>query len=31
MNYFDARQCNADPRSMVLCDEVYSALGVIRG
>ena len=31
MNYFDARKCNADPRSMVLSDEVYSALGVIRG
>jgi len=31
MNYFDARKCNADPRSKVLCDEVYSALGVIRG
>jgi hypothetical protein len=31
MNYFDARKCNADRRSMVLWDEVYSALGVIRG
>ena len=31
MNYFDAAKCNADPRSMVLSDEVYSALGVIRG
>jgi hypothetical protein len=31
MNYFDATKCNADPRSMVLSDEVYSALGVIRG
>ena len=31
MNYFDAAKCSADPRSMVLSDEVYSALGVIRG
>lgn len=31
MNYFDATKCNADPRSMVLSDEVYSALRVIRG
>jgi CubicO group peptidase (beta-lactamase class C family) len=30
MNYFDATKCNADPRSVVLSDEVYSALGVIR-
>ena len=30
MNHFDAKKCNADPRSVVLSDEVYSALGVIR-
>jgi CubicO group peptidase (beta-lactamase class C family) len=30
MNYFDATQCNADPRSVALSDEVYSALGVTR-
>ena len=30
MNYFDARKCNADPRSVKLSDAVYSALGVIR-
>jgi CubicO group peptidase (beta-lactamase class C family) len=30
MNYFDAAQCNADPRSVVLSNAVYSALGVIR-
>ena len=30
MNYFDATKCNADPRSVALSDEVYSALGVIR-
>jgi CubicO group peptidase (beta-lactamase class C family) len=29
MNNFDATKCNADPRSVVLSDEVYSALGVI--
>ncbi len=29
MNYFDATKCNADPRSVALSDEVYSALGVI--
>ncbi len=28
MNYFDATKCNADPRSVVLSNEVYSALGV---
>jgi len=31
MNYFDATKCSADPRSVVASDEVYSALGVIRG
>jgi CubicO group peptidase (beta-lactamase class C family) len=31
MNYFDATKCNADPRSVALSDEVYSALGVIAG
>jgi len=30
-NYFDATKYNADPRSMALSNEVYSALGVIRG
>jgi CubicO group peptidase (beta-lactamase class C family) len=30
MNYFDATKCHADPRSVVLSDEVYSALGVTR-
>ena len=30
MNYFDARKCNADPRSGKLSDAVYSALGVMR-
>jgi len=30
MNYFDATKCNADPRSVALSNEVYSALGVIR-
>lgn len=30
MNYFDATKCNADPRSAVLSDEVYCALGVTR-
>ncbi len=30
MNYFDATQCNADPRSLALSDEVYSTLGVVR-
>jgi CubicO group peptidase (beta-lactamase class C family) len=30
MNHFDATKCNADPRSVVLSDEVYSALGVTR-
>jgi len=29
MNYFDATKCNADPRSVALSDEVYSALGVV--
>jgi CubicO group peptidase (beta-lactamase class C family) len=29
MNNFDATKCNADPRSVVLSDAVYSALGVI--
>ena len=29
MNNFDARKCNADPRSVKLSDAVYSALGVI--
>ncbi|WP_019969786.1 serine hydrolase domain-containing protein [Mycobacterium sp. 141] len=29
MNNFDATKCNADPRSVALSDEVYSALGVI--
>ena len=28
MNNFDATKCNADPRSVALSDEVYSALGV---
>ena len=28
MNNFDATKCNADPRSRVLSDAVYSALGV---
>ncbi len=31
MNYFDATKCNADPRSVALSDEVYSALGVTAG
>jgi CubicO group peptidase (beta-lactamase class C family) len=30
MNYFDATKCNADPRSVALSSEVYSALGVTR-
>ena len=30
MNYFDATECSADPRSVVASDEVYSALGVTR-
>jgi CubicO group peptidase (beta-lactamase class C family) len=30
MNRFDATKCNADPRSVVLSDAVYSALGVMR-
>jgi len=30
MNYYDATKCNADPRSVALSNEVYSALGVIR-
>jgi CubicO group peptidase (beta-lactamase class C family) len=30
MNYFDATKCNADPRSVALSNEVYSALGVTR-
>ncbi len=30
MNKFDATKCNADPRSVALSDEVYSALGVTR-
>ncbi len=30
MNYFDATKCNADPRSVALSDQVYSALGVAR-
>jgi hypothetical protein len=30
MNSFDATTANADPRSVALSDEVYSALGVIR-
>ncbi|MGV9800178.1 serine hydrolase domain-containing protein [Mycobacterium sp. NPDC003449] len=29
MNYFDATKCNADPRTVALSNEVYSALGVI--
>lgn len=28
MNHFDATKCNADPRTLALSDEVYSALGV---
>lgn len=28
MNYFDATKCNADPRTVALSDQVYSALGV---
>ena len=28
MNNFDATKANADPRSVALSDEVYSALGV---
>lgn len=28
MNYFDATQCNADPRTRALSDEVYRVLGV---
>jgi CubicO group peptidase (beta-lactamase class C family) len=31
MNYFDASKCHADPRSVTISDEVYSALGVIHG
>ncbi len=30
MNNFDATMANADPRSVALSDEVYSALGVTR-
>ena len=30
MNKFDATKCNADPRSVALSSEVYSALGVTR-
>ena len=30
MNNFDATKANADPRSVALSDEVYSALGVTR-
>jgi CubicO group peptidase (beta-lactamase class C family) len=30
MNNFDATKCNADPRSVVLSDAVYAALGVTR-
>ncbi|OBB10669.1 esterase [Mycobacteriaceae bacterium 1482268.1] len=30
MNNFDATKCNADPRSVALSDQVYSALGVTR-
>jgi CubicO group peptidase (beta-lactamase class C family) len=30
MNKFDATKCNADPRSVALSNEVYSALGVTR-
>jgi CubicO group peptidase (beta-lactamase class C family) len=30
MNSFDATKANADPRSVALSDEVYSALGAIR-
>ena len=30
MNNFDATKANADPRSVVLSDEIYSALGVTR-
>jgi CubicO group peptidase (beta-lactamase class C family) len=29
MNFFDATKCNADPRTVALSDEVYSALGVV--
>ncbi|MGV0745639.1 serine hydrolase domain-containing protein [Mycolicibacterium sp. XJ870] len=29
MNRFDATKCNADPRTVALSNEVYSALGVI--
>jgi len=29
MNHFDATQCNADPRSRSLSDEVYRVLGVL--
>lgn len=31
MNNFDATKCNADPRSVALSNEIYSALGVIPG
>ncbi|MGY4649833.1 serine hydrolase domain-containing protein [Mycobacterium sp. URHB0021] len=31
MNNFDASKCHADPRSVTISDEVYSALGVIHG
>jgi CubicO group peptidase (beta-lactamase class C family) len=31
MNRFDATKANADPRSVALSDEIYSALGVNRG
>ncbi|MGZ6778808.1 MAG: serine hydrolase domain-containing protein [Mycobacterium sp.] len=31
MNNFDATKCNADPRSVALSNEVYSAMGVTRG
>ncbi|MET2765094.1 hypothetical protein, partial [Mycobacterium tuberculosis] len=30
MNRFDATKANADPRSVVLSNEVYAALGVNR-
>lgn len=29
MNHFDATKCNADPRTVALSNQVYSALGVI--
>ena len=31
MNRYDATKANADPRSVVLSDQVYAALGVTRG